>query len=177
MPKTLIDLTDAGPQKAPPPAKPSTAKRELRDTILNAQSARLRATLLEICNSSPDAFRRAQELLLVPKLKAKSISELDQSFPKIISGSNVKDKENNYVRDKENRTRVQGSNDDNKTITHRASKNPRVATAKPVIEAPKRVRPRFATCQNCYAEFDVTAGETCVRHPGMYRPMKTVLLM
>jgi hypothetical protein len=44
----------------------------------------------------------------------------------------------------------------------------RVLKASPIPKTPKRLRPRFATCEHCSEEFDVTENEddACMWHDG-----------
>ena len=117
----------------------------LRTAINTAQTDRLRRTLLSICDASVEASRIARKLLLVP----------------------------------ENNTRVGQRNDPGRVICdgqegcsegeeHSDQHSNHPATTH-VQKAPKRLRPRFATCINCDQEFDVTDNgeEACRWHDGM----------
>lgn len=113
----------------------------LRTAINTAQTDRLRRTLLSICDASVEASRVARKLLLVPE---NNTCAVDRNDPERV------------VRDgQEGCSEGEGESDDC-AITH-------------VQKAPKRLRPRFATCMNCNQEFDVTDnGDTaCSWHDGM----------
>lgn len=70
MSPTIVDLTASSPA-ATQLSEELPIKNVLIATITDAEPERLRATLQEICNSSPEAFRIAKNLLLVPEEQVK----------------------------------------------------------------------------------------------------------
>ena len=113
----------------------------LRTAINTAQADRLRRTLLSICDASIEASRVARKLLLVPENNTRAAQRNDPE---------------RVIRDGQEGCSEGEEQSDDCAITH-------------VQKAPKRLRPRFATCINCDQEFDVTDnGDTvCSWHDGM----------
>lgn len=75
MSPTIVDLTASSPAATSESEEPPV-KVVLKTAIVNAQPERVRATLQQICNASPEAFQIAQNLLLVPEehVKHKTIN-------------------------------------------------------------------------------------------------------
>ena len=113
----------------------------LRTAIKTAQADRLRRTLLSICDASVEASRVARKLLLVPENNTCAVERND---PRRV------------IRDEQ-----EGCSEGQEHSDHRATTY--------VAKAPKRLRPRFATCINCDQEFDVTDNgkKACRWHDGM----------
>lgn len=119
----------------------------LRAAINTAQADRLRRTLLSICDASVEASRVARKLLLVHDTRA-----VQRDDP----GRVIRDEQEGHSKGEEQ--------SDDCAITH-------------VQKAPKRLRPRFATCINCDQEFDVTDNgkKACRRHDGMALHAKSIV--
>ena len=113
----------------------------LRAAINTAQADRLRRTLLSICDASVEASRVARKLLLVPENNTRAVQ---RNHPE----RGIRSEQEGYSEGEEQ--------SDDCAITH-------------VQKAPKRLRPRFATCINCDQEFDVTenGNKACRWHDGM----------
>ena len=113
----------------------------LRTAIDTAQADRLRHTLLSICDASVEASRVARKLLLVPENSTRAVKGND---PRRV------------IRDEQECCSEGEEHSDHRATTH-------------VQKAPKRLRPRFATCINCDQEFDVTDNgkKACRWHDGM----------
>ena len=113
----------------------------LRTAIKTAQADRLRRTLLSICDASEEASRVARKLLLVPENNTRADERKDLR---------------RVIRDEQEGCSEGHEHSDHGATTH-------------VQKAPKRLRPRFATCLNCDQEFDVTDNgkKTCRWHDGM----------
>ena len=111
----------------------------LRTAINTAQADRLRRTLLSICDASVEASRIARKLLLVPENKDHPGRVICEEQEGCSEGEEHSDQHSNHP-----------------ATTH-------------VQKAPKRLRPRFATCLNCDQEFDVTDNgeKACRWHDGM----------
>lgn len=121
----------------------------LRTAIDTAQADRLRRTLLSICDASVEASRVARKLLLVPENSTRGVKGND---PRRV------------IRDEQEGCSEGGEHSDHRATTH-------------VQKAPKRLRPRFATCINCDQEFDVTENgkKACRWHDGMALRAKPML--
>ena len=113
----------------------------LRTAIKTARKHRLRRTLLSICDASGEASRVARKLLLVPEDNTRAV---ERNEPRRVK------------RDEQEGCSEGEEYSDDCAITH-------------VQKAPKRLRPRFATCINCDQEFDVTdnGNKACRWHDGM----------
>ena len=113
----------------------------LRTAINTAQADRLRRTLLSICDASVEASHVARKLLLVPENNTRAVERNDSR---------------RVIRDEQAGCSEGEEHSDHRAITH-------------VQKAPKRLRPRFATCLNCEQEFDVTDNgkRACRWHDGM----------
>ena len=149
MSEPIIDLTESSPPPVEQARVPS-AKAILQSAIDTAQPTRLRATLQAICNSSADAALIASGLLLVPQTKV--------SKPKRQEASD-EDDDNQDEEDSD-----QSSNDSEDEDETEQGLEDTKATSNNL----KRLHPRYAMCQNCSEEFDVTDnGKTsCVYHEG-----------
>ena len=115
--------------------------------IDEALQDRLRDTLKQLCGNSQDIALATEAILLVP---------LDRSNPKTTSDPNGNyDKKDGVTSDSRSKD---GSKDG-------------ASTAKAAwgsLHGLKRMRPRYAMCENCEKEFDVTLNESgdCIYHPG-----------
>ncbi len=111
----------------------------LRTAIKTAQADRLRRTLLSICDASVEASCLARKLLLVPEKNTRAVQQDDP------------------------RRVMYDEQEGSKGEEHSERRAPTLKSA------PKRLRPRFATCRNCNQEFDVTDNgrKACRWHDGM----------
>ncbi|KAL8673234.1 MAG: hypothetical protein Q9168_002346 [Polycauliona sp. 1 TL-2023] len=130
---------------------PSSSPTESNSSVLyvaidEAQPNRLRDTLRQLCSSSKDIALAAEAILLVP---------LDKSQHTTTSDANGNDRQDGLGSDSRSKD---GSKDE-------------ASTAKATwgsVHGLKRVRSRYAMCENCEKEFDVTLNESgdCIYHPG-----------
>lgn len=125
----------------------------LRAAIKTAQADRLRRTLLSICDASVEASRIARKLLLVPENNTRVVQRNDP-------GRAICDEQEGCSEGEEH----SGHDSNHLATTH-------------VQKAPKRLRPRYATCTNCDQEFDVTDNgkKSCRWHDGMALRAKPVV--
>lgn len=153
MSKPVVDLTES----SPPPieqARTPSAKALLQSAIDTAQPARLRETLQAICNSSADAAHIASILLLVPENQVKKLSH---RRAKSDEGS---DKEED---DSEENSDENSDDSEDEDDAENGTEVTEAASTKL-----KRLRPRYAICENCSEEFDVTDNKkkSCSFHDG-----------
>ena len=120
----------------------------LRTAIKTAQADRLRRTLLSICDASVEASRVARKLLLVPEENERAVQ---QHHPRRL------------IHDEQDGSKGE-EHSDRRAYTF-------------VQKAPKRLRPRFATCINCDQEFDVSDNgrKACRWHDGMAPRAKQIV--
>ncbi len=157
MSEPIIDLTDS----SPPPieqARTPTAKALLQSAIDSAEPARLRETLLALCNSSAEAACIVSSFLLVPEdlvqrrrhRKAKSEEDSD------------KDEDDSEEDSEEDSDENSSDSEDEGEAENGAQRTG--ATPNSL----KRLRLRYAKCENCNEEFDVTDNDkgACVYHDG-----------
>ena len=173
MSPTIVDLTASDPVTQATD-EPSDEEEVLRKAIQIAQPERLRATLQGICNCSPEAFRIARSLLLVPEkqVKHKTIDrrnrigdsededEDDEDEDEVSeSGDNEDDSENSDDGSEE-------EEDEEEEEEEEEEEHNGVAALQ--TKGVKRLRSKFATCINCSEEFDVTDNGkySCTWHPG-----------
>ena len=173
MSPTIVDLTVSTPAVTGFTEEPRE-EEVLKSAIQLAQPERLRATLREICNSSPEAFRIARDLLLVPEEQVKHktidrrnrVDEDDEDEDEEDSSESSDSEDDSNISDDANgEEKAEDEGDDNKE--HR----PRVVSVAVVqTNGVKRLRSKFATCLNCSDEFDVTNNGkySCVWHPGIF---------
>lgn len=156
---SVIDLTESD-QPAQPvvPLAPAVAIDQLlRDTIEDAHEARVRHALQTVCETSPEASKIVQELLLVPadKVKARVVCKDYNSDP-----AEGEEEENS------DQCGECDSSDDRDEDESPIAQGQGILVS--VGQSLKRVRPRFANCENCDEEFDVgtNSRESCIFHPG-----------
>ena len=163
---TIVDLT----VPSSPIAEAVSPEAALRTAILSVQPTRLRLVLLHICDFSVDASAIAQRLLLVPE---------DESRREMVGRGDESDSERD-VRDEDDdeedgdQTTASEDNTDRDDETSEAQRNiSEIDNGHgPLSGRAKRLRSRFATCENCSTEFDVTDNgkNDCVWHPGTHNP-------
>lgn len=175
MSPTIVDLTASSPA-ATQLSEELPIKNVLIATITDAEPERLRATLQEICNSSPEAFRIAKNLLLVPEeqVKYKTIDRKNRADDDADQDDEEEDEEDSSEPsdsedDTENSDDTNGEDDGGEE--EEEEDGPRALSngfAVIPTSGVKRLRSRFATCTNCSEEFDVTDNGkySCVWHPG-----------
>lgn len=160
MPPTIIDLTEAS---SPAPAEPAIVPVEvlLKQAIVTAQPSRLRSTLLAVCDNAPEAARIAGSLLLVPEEKVRYLSaeesseeeEEDEEEDEDVSGrSDRSDERSPHDEMDKRRKKATGSDHAMGLATNDL----------------KRMRSRYAMCENCAEEFDVADNVkgSCYWHDG-----------
>lgn len=174
MPPTIVDLTASSPV-ATSESEETPVKVSLKTAIVNAQPERVRATLQEICNASPEAFQIAQNLLLVPEehVKHKTINrsnriedDTDQDEDEDEQDDNESSDDEDDSEGSDDASREDGGDDEENGEDH-----PRIfPNGSTVIQTNgvKRLRSKFATCTHCSEEFDVADNgkDSCVWHPG-----------
>lgn len=150
MPGTIVDLTTA----SSPEPESFASDTILHDAIDTAHSARLRATLKELCHSSVDAFQIVQDLLLVPEEKAihRMVDRKNRSESESDDGVGDEDESD----EDESEPDEDKSEDEDQHSDDGASVHDERAVPICIKKLLKRPRPRFATCENCNEEFDVT---------------------
>lgn len=166
MSPTIVDLTTSNPEELP-------IRGILTAAIMNAEPERLRATLQEVCNSSPEAFRIAKSLLLVPEkqVKHKTIDRRNRTEDDADQDEDEDEEDSSEPSDNEDDSEHSDDTDgedDSGDEVEEEEDGPRVVS-NGVANGVKRLRSRYATCTNCSEEFEVTNnGEySCVWHPGM----------
>ena len=151
----------------------------LEHAIDTASINRLRIALRHVRNHVSTTDRELQRILLVPEKRAKcEIIDLEtDSEVDIQQKSGNEDEDGSSIGSEavEEVESEQGEeSEDDRRIGSNGVEDPRTrswtlqfANATP---SPKRFRPRYAECQNCEEEFDVTQNEQklCRYHPGMY---------
>ena len=149
MSESVIDLTESSPPLVEQARTPS-AKAVLQSAIDTAQPARLRGTLLALCNASAEAASLVSKLLLIPE------SEVKRSNHRKLSDQDSDDD------DEEEDGNDESSNDSEEEDENDAEGAEATATSL------KRLRSRFAMCENCSEEFDVADNEkgACAYHDG-----------
>jgi hypothetical protein len=153
MSEPIIDLTESSPPPVEQARTPS-AKALLQSAIDTAQPARLRETLQAICNSSADAAHIASILLLVPENQVKKSNHRKARSDE---GSNEEEDDSEETSDENSDESEDEDEAKNGTeYTEAASTNL------------KRLRPKYAICENCSEEFDVTDNgkKACSYHDG-----------
>lgn len=139
-----------------------SAKAVLQSAIDSAQPTRLRATLQALCNSSADVASLVSSLLLVPE------NEVKKSRHRKASSEDSDEDEDEEDSDKSSNgsEEEEEENGDNLEDTEATS------------NTLKRLRPRYAMCENCSEEFDVTDNVkgACVYHDGKLIYISTVFL-
>ena len=165
MPPTIIDLTEAS---SPAPAEPEIVPVEvlLKQAIDKAQPSRLRNTLVTICDGSPEAARIAGSLLLVPEKGVRYLSaeesseeeEEDEDENEEDEKDEDKEDEQEEGNDKDISAR---SNGNDQSFSHDETEKGRKETSgsnhamELAANDLKRMRTRYAMCENCAEEFDV----------------------
>ncbi|CAF9940556.1 MAG: hypothetical protein ALECFALPRED_008713 [Alectoria fallacina] len=165
MSPTIVDSTASSPA-----ATRLSDELALKTAILHSQPERLRVTLQETCNSSPEAFLIARSLLLVPEeqVKHKAIDRRNRTEDDADQDDEDEDE------DEEDCDDAYGEEDDGGDKKEEEDR-PRVfsdGVAVTQTNGVKRLRPKFATCTNCSGEFDVTDNgkDSCIWHPGKSEP-------
>ena len=141
---TVVDLTAS----FPPPASAGTV---LKDAIRMADRKRLRLVLQKICCVSEEASKLAQKFLLVPEARVRCrISEGDNDSDVNEDSEDGEDENGHGDGD--------GCEEGGDTDMRRTE----------VASNLKRIRPRFAICDNWNEEFDVETNDkhSCMWHPG-----------
>ena len=151
MSEAIIDLTESSPPPVEQARVPSV-QALLQSAIDSAQPARLRETLQVLCNSSADIARIASSLLLVPEKDIKR--EIRRETSSEADDSEEEDGD--------------GDSDDSEDEDESENDTEEIAS---ISNDLKRLRPRFAMCENCSEEFDVTDNQkkACVYHDGMHQ--------
>lgn len=160
MSPTIVDLTASDPAAT---AEPPDEEELLRTAIQIAQPDRLRATLQGICNCSPEAFRIARSLLLVPEeeVKHKTIDWRNRI------GDSEDEDEDDGSESSDNEDDSENSDDESGEEEEEEEEDDGFPVFQ--IKGVKRLRSKFATCINCSEEFDVTENGkiSCIWHPGI----------
>lgn len=162
MPPTIIDLTEAS---SPAPAEPEIVPVEvlLKQAIDKAQPSRLRNTLVAICDGSPEAARIAGSLLLVPEkgvryLSAEESSEEEEDDEEDEEEDEDEEDEQEEDHDRDMSARTNGND---KSFSNEETEKGRKETSGSnhamdlAANDLKRMRTRYAMCENCAEEFDV----------------------
>lgn len=162
MPPTIIDLTEAS---SPAPAEPEIVPVEvlLKQAIDKAQPSRLRNTLVAICDGSPEAARIAGSLLLVPEkgvryLSAEESSEEEEDDEEDEEEDEHEEDEQEEDHDRDMSARTNGND---KSFSNDETEKGRKETSgsnhamELAANDLKRMRTRYAMCENCAEEFDV----------------------
>ena len=160
----VVDLTKSSPLSSPDLER-KRAKAILHTAIYSAQKSRLRETLQYMCDSSADAAQSAESFLLVRNEEA-TVKMVDKENKPQEPGEEEEEEE-----EEESESDTEGQDSEDSTSghsTHDAQKSNRVIA--PTGSSQKRLRPKYATCDNCDEEFDVTTNgkRSCVWHPGKY---------
>ena len=153
----IIDLTASSP--------PRPLTDALIDAINTAPPKELRSALKRTCESSKEAWKLVKKILLVRRTRVQhkivkrkldsegTIGSTDEDQ----SGSGGEDEGGSESEDSQEKDVDRGTNGHcNGSL----------------LSAVKRYRPRFATCENCNEDFDVTNNDedACVWHPGRHIP-------
>ena len=149
MNESIIDLTESSPPAVEQARTPS-AKAVLQSAIDAAQPARLRATLIALCNSSADAANLVSKFLLIPEHEVKRPKRRRPSSEDSDDSDDKEDGSDESSNDSE-------EEDENST-----------EDAEATATSLERLRPRYAMCENCSEEFDVMDNEkgACSYHDG-----------
>ena len=143
MPRTVVDLAAADQS---PVATPNIKLKKdiLLDAIYAVNKQRLCSVLMGICDKNPMAFQLTEKLLLIPEEKV---------MRKVVDKKNMVYDETDEEEDK-------GDEESEESVTNERRCGIRVSF--------KRMRSRYAMCENCSEEYDVTAnfGGDCMWHPG-----------
>lgn len=169
MSPTIVDLTASNPEELP-------IRGILTAAIMNAEPERLRATLQKVCNSSPEAFRIAKSLLLVPEkqVKHKTIDRRNRTEDDADQDEDEDEEDSSEPSDNEDDSEHSDDTDgedDGGDEVEEEEDSPRVVS-NGVANGVKRLRSRYATCTNCSEAFEVTddGRYSCVWHPGEREP-------
>lgn len=181
MSPTIVDLTASSP-RVPDVTRVSEelpVQTILKHAILDAQPERLRVTMQQICNSSPEAFQLARGLLLVPEeqvmhktidRKNRTEDDADQDEDEDEEdGSETSDEEDDSEDSDDADGESGGDEEEEEEDRPRGFSN---GVTSIQTNGVKRLRPKFATCTNCSEEFDMTDNGkySCIWHPGMSEP-------
>lgn len=176
MSPTIVDLTASSPAVTTL-SEELPVETVLKHAILDAQLERLRVTLQHICNDSPEAFRIARSLLLVPEeiVKHKTIDRRNRLGDDTDQDEDEDEDEEDSSEPSDSEDDTENSDDtngeDDGGEEEEEEDGPRALSngfAVIPTSGVKRLRSRFATCTNCSEEFDVTDNGkySCVWHPG-----------
>ncbi|MCJ1466026.1 Ribosome biogenesis protein 1 [Pseudocyphellaria aurata] len=168
MPPTIIDLTQASSPVRPEPDIVPVAVL-VKQAISEAAVSRLRSTLVAICDASPEAARIAGSLLLVPEEDVRYLSAEESSEEEVEEEDeedeeeeeDEEDEEDEEVEKKEDEDMGERSDGKDKAHSHDASDEKRKEDAgsdrimEQAVKKVKRMRTRYAICENCNEEFDV----------------------
>ena len=157
MPGTVVDLTASSPISAETPEFCSN-QDILNEAITKAQPARLKSILLQICHTSVEASRIAERLLLLPgdKTNQKMVERECDSDGQPVSEDEEGDED-------EEDEESEGSDDSGSAIYTNNILTPGTSGL-------KRLRLKYAMCENCGEEFDVATNKKhdCIWHPGRF---------
>ena len=149
-----------------PASKSSSPKVDaaLKLAINSARPERLRIAMIQICTRSSAATDLARKILLVPEKRKGSMLSEAAAAEEEDEDHEEEEEEGNDKEDDEDEEFNGNSSSEAESIS---ADSDRVVTTIP--EKPnKRMRPRYATCENCKEEFDVTDNDNgdCIFHPG-----------
>lgn len=155
----IVDLTGSSPLAT----DDLICTPALVTAIDTAQLDRLRVTLKAVCNSSVEASVIARKLLLVQKKTSRG-AHLAGSPP---DNDNEDESENE---DADGGSEEDEADDQDREAYESTEKydNATILTQNGDVVAPKRLKSRYATCEHCSEEFDVTdnGNNECVWHDG-----------
>lgn len=156
-PTPYVDLTASSP--------PRPVNTVLHDAINTAHESRIRLALRNACDISGEVARVVQEMLLVPEARV-TYQEVEQD----INSDGVvpfeeEDENANEESDEDSESKDIHEEEDEDDNEDKDADARRTAISQPGM---KRMRPRFATCENCDEEFDVETNDksSCIWHPG-----------
>lgn len=166
MPPTIIDLTQAS---SPAPIAPEIIPVAvlLKQAIADAQPIRLRSTLVAICDTSPEAARIAASLLLVSEEKIRYLSaeESSEEEEQEEEDEDEDEGEEDVGRRSDGNDEASSHNETDKRAKENSRSNHAMGLAANDL---KRMRTRYAMCENCDEEFDVAYNSMgdCSWHEG-----------
>ena len=162
MPVEFVDLTQSPVVRTPPKVEKIDPAAVLERAIDNVSKDTLRRVVKTLCRTQPLAARFLEDQLLA-------------SGPAIKDYENVStDEESEEDEEDEEDEEEQGTDEDNEKDDGEEEAKPSKTTqnskGQPLaqVAGQKRMRSRFATCEQCEEEFDITENhrEACEWHPG-----------
>ena len=159
MSHNIVDLSASSP--------PSVAEQQsfiaLSTAIDTARLDRLRVTLRAICNSSVDASNIARDILLVPTETVQCARQRKRLREECANETETEDEDGDDEDD----------DDDDPDSDQSPQEDRELGAVTSGKSEPKTMRSRYATCEHCSEEYDVTENKAkaCIWHDGkpLYR--------